>query len=243
MTITTPLTTDVASASALSTKRGFGDISARWTGVGALAFTAIVLAQNVVRGATAPANDASNADVLTKYADHRAVTAVLIGMFVVSGFSLAIFLGGAMRRLLDSERRGWALTGFVGAIGILAVFTVLVGTDQALSVAASRSQPDASAVGALWALHNSIFTVLLLMISVALIGLSRAGVAAGITPRAFERIAPVGSALLFIGAVGGPAVAAGDMMALFAAGGIGFLIWLAFLATTGTRLVRSAGAR
>jgi hypothetical protein len=80
--------------------------------------------------------------------------------------------------------------------------------------------------------------VLLLMISVALLGLSRAGVAAGITPPVFDRLAPAGSALLAVGALAGPAIAGGDAMPLFGISVVGFVVWLAFLVTTGLRLVR-----
>jgi len=49
----------------------------------------------------------------------------------------------------------------------------------------------------------------------------------------------VGTALLIIGVVAGPAIAGGDAVALFAVAGLGFLIWLAFLIVTGIRLVRT----
>jgi hypothetical protein len=216
-----------------------GDIKARAAGVGALAFAAIVVLQNVVRGASAPANDATGKEVLAHYADHRAITVVLAVTFVLSAIGLAVFLGGAMRRLLAGDRPAWAYTGAVGAIGIMTVFAVLVGTEEALSVVATGNEPNVASIEALWALHNSVFTVLLLSVGVALLGLGRAGVAAGITPRAFDRLAPAGCALLALAAAAGPFIAAGDAMPVFGLGAAGFLIWLAFLVTTGRRLVRS----
>ncbi len=57
-------------------------------------------------------------------------------------------------------------------------------------------------MSALWALHNSVFTVLLLFIGIALLGLGRAGVAAGITPRAFAWLAPLGTGLLAVACAG-----------------------------------------
>jgi hypothetical protein len=208
-------------------------------GLGGIAFVAIVILQNLIRGTSAPGNGATGDQVIRFYAGHRGITFVLIATFVASGAGLAIFLGGALRRLIHSNRAAWAYTGAVGAIGIFVLFSVEVGCEQALSVAATTKTPDPGAVSALWALHNSVFTVLWLSIGVALLGLARAGVAAGITPRVFERLAPVGSALLAIACVAGPAVAAGDAMAFFAVGLVGFLIWLAFLTATGLRLVRS----
>jgi hypothetical protein len=234
---------DHLTTSALDTDtRRTGDISARLAGMGALGFVGTVVAQNIIRGSSAPSNDAPGSEVLAHYADHRAMTFVLVATFVVGGVSLALFLGGAMRRLLAGVRRGWATVGYVGAAGVLALFAMVVGSEQALSVMADTSRPDVGAIEAIWTLHNSVFTVLMLFIAIALVGLSRAGVAAGITPRVFDRIAPIGGALLLVGTLAGPAIAGGDAMALFAISVIGFVVWLAFLASTGIRLMRSAGA-
>ena len=219
--------------------RAHADIRARSAGIAALGFVAIVVLQNVIRGGSAPANDAAGDEVLAYYADHRTLVAVLVTTFVVSGSALAVFLGGAMRRLAAGPRPAWAHTGFVGAMGILTVFAVLVGTEEALSVVAQGTHPDVASVDALWALHNSIFTVLFLSIGVALLGLGRAGVAAGITPAVFDRLAPIGFALLAVAAAAGPFIAAGDAMPAFGIGAAGFVVWLAFLVTTGLRLVRT----
>ena len=219
------------------------DISPRLAGVGAMTFASVVVLQNVLRGSSAPANGDADESVLAHYADHRALTFVLIATFVVSGFGLALFVGGAMRRLVASDRPAWAYAGLFGATGIMALFTIVVGAEQALSVIGTQDHPDLGAVSALFALHNSIFAVLDLSIAVALVGLSRAGVAAGITPPVFERLAPIGSAMLLVGALAGPAIAAGDAMPLFGIAGLGFVIWLAFMFTTGLRLVRTEGAR
>jgi hypothetical protein len=226
-----------------SPRRGLGDISARATGIGAITFAVTVLAQNVLRGASAPTNDASVTDVLTHYADHRTLTFVLIGSYVLSAIGLFVFLGGAMRRLAGSARRGWAFTGLFGAASVLALFTVVVATEQALSGVATRGQPNiGGAIEALWALHNNVFTVLDLSIAAALLGLSRAGIAAGITPRVYGRLAPVGAAMLVVGTLAGPSIAIGDAMPLFGVAGVGFLVWLSFLLATGIKLVRSSEA-
>jgi hypothetical protein len=207
-------------------------------GAGALGFTATVVAQNILR-AGGPATDASPRDVLTYYADHRAITFVLATTFAMGAIAMAMFLGGTMRRLLAGGRLGWTVVGSVGALGIMAVFAVVVGADQALSVLATHNTPDLGAVEALWALHNSVFTVLDASIAIALIGLAKAGVAGGTTPHLFERLAPAGAGLLLVACAAGPAIAAGDAMPLFGMGGLGFLVWLGFLVSTGLRLVRS----
>jgi hypothetical protein len=217
-----------------------GDLGTRAAGWGALTFAVVVIGQNLIRGAAAPGNGASAAQVLSTYSSDGAIPFVLAATYVVSGVGMALFLGGVTRTLLAATRGGWAITGLVGALGIVAVFTLVVAADQALSVAAHMDRPQLGAIQALWALHNSIFTVLDLFIALALLGLSRAAVAAGLTPRAFTWLAPVGAVLLVIGVIAGPAVAGGDAMALFAMAGLGFLVWLAFLILTGLRLVRAA---
>jgi len=223
--------------------RSFPDISQRLAGAGAITFATTVLAQNLIRGASAPGNGATTADVLTHYADHRTLTFVLVATYVVSGVGLFLFLGGAMRRLVGSARRGWAFTGLLGAATILALFTVVVAAEQALSGVATRGQPNAGgAIESLWMLHNSVFSVLDLSIATALVGLSWAGIAAGITPPVFRRLAPVGGAMLVVGTLAGPAIAIGDAMPLFGVAGAGFLVWLAFLFTTGLRMIRSSEA-
>lgn len=232
---------DHEAGSAASEASRRGDISARLAGFGAFTFVGIVILQNVLRGSSAPANGASAQTVATHYADHRSVMFVLAGTFVVSGIALATFLGGTVRRLLAGPRPGWAITGLVGGVGILSTFTVLLACEQALSVLSVSDTPDLSAIDAVWTLHNCVFTLLWLAIAVGLLGLSRAGVAAGVTPRAFARLGPIGAVLLGTAAAAGPAIANGDAQPLFGLALVGFVLWLAFLVATGLRLIRTQG--
>ena len=172
-----------------------GDLSSRAAGWGALTFAVVVIAQNVIRGAFAPGNGASAAKVLSDYSGDGAIPYVLAATYVVSGVGMAVFLGGVTRHLLATSRRGWAMTGVVGAIGIMIVFTLVVAAEQALTVVAHMDRPDLGALQAVWALHNSTFTVLDLWIAIALLGLSRAAVAA------IGRVRAAGQALRGIGDV------------------------------------------
>jgi hypothetical protein len=220
-------------------RRPLADTPTRLAGIGAIGFAAVVVLQNVIRGGSAPTNDASADEVLAFYADHRSVTFVLVATFVLGGACLALFLGGAMRRMIASSRPALAFTGLVGAISVIALFTVVVACEVALSGVANGDHPDLSAIGTLFALHNAIFSVLMLAIAVALLGLGRAGVAAGMTPVAFERLAPAGAVLLGVAAMASPAIAVGEAMPVFGIGVLGFAVWLAFLVATGLRLVRT----
>lgn len=216
------------------------DRSARTAGLAALAFVGVVVLQNVIRGSAAPSTGASAQEVLTHYADHRATTFLLTATFVLSGFALALFLGGVASRLLGGARRAWAATGLAGGVAVIALFSVVVASEVALSVLANTDRPDLGAIEAVWALHNGLFAVNFVTVAIALIGLARAGVGAGLTPAAFDRLAPIGAGLLAVSAVAAPAIAAGDAMFLLAPGLFGFLVWLVFLIASGRRLVRSA---
>ena len=115
---------------------------------------------------------ASPAEILTHYGHDSAIPFVLAATYVLSGLGMAVFLGGALRHLLAGGRRGWATTGFVGAVSIMALFAVVVGAEQALGAVAHQDRPDVGAIQAVWAIHNSVFTVLDFSIAVALFGLA-----------------------------------------------------------------------
>src|SRR6476659_8024980 len=68
--------------------------SARLAGAGALLFAGSVVFQNILRGGSAPANDAPASEVLAHYASHRGVTFVLVASFVAGALGLITFLAG-----------------------------------------------------------------------------------------------------------------------------------------------------
>src|SRR4051794_38668057 len=90
------------------------DISARAAGIGALGFAASVIVQNILR-AGAPQPGADLGEVVTHFAEHRGLTVTLTATFILGLCGLAVFLGGTVRRLAASDRRGWAILGSVGA--------------------------------------------------------------------------------------------------------------------------------
>lgn len=209
-------------------------------GWGAITFVVIVILQNVLRGTVAPQNDATAADVVQYYADHRGLEVLLTALFVISGIGLALFLGAVMSRLAGGAHRSWAFTGFAGAIGVIALFSTVVGIESALVAVSRGAEPSLAGADALWALHNGVFSVLELSLAIALLGLGRAGAGEGMTPPAFSWIAPVGGGLLAIGAAASPLLADGSAMPLMGLALVGFLAWLVFLLTTGIRLVHPA---
>ena len=102
------------------------DLGRRAAGVGAIGFATLVIAQNVLR-ASAPQPGADLDEVVTYFSDHRTVTVVLLTTFIASLACLTMFIGGTLRQLLDSRRRGWAIFGWVGASSIIALFASKAG--------------------------------------------------------------------------------------------------------------------
>ncbi|MGV1036012.1 MAG: hypothetical protein ACOYD0_03155 [Candidatus Nanopelagicales bacterium] len=215
-------------------------ISPRVAGWGGIFFVVIVVLQNLTRGAVAPQNDAPIPQVLEYFAQHRTLDLLLCTSFALGAVGLALFLGGLMSKIAVGPARSWAYMGFAGAVGVIALFSTLVGTETALSVAANRPQPSLGAMDALWSLHNGIFAVLCLSIGVALGGLGLACVAHELLPRAFTWLAPIGGCLLAVGAIAAPLVADGSAPAVLGIMLIGFLIWLIVVAFVGVRLIREA---
>ena len=87
-----------------------------------------------------------------------------------------------------------------------------------------------------WTLHNAVFTLNLVAVGGALLGLGRAAHLAGLTPRWMGRVAPVGCLLLCLSAV--PAVAEIHGSPLLGVGLLGFLSWMLLLAVAGVGLLR-----
>jgi hypothetical protein len=215
--------------------------STRLAGAGGLLFVGVVILQNIVRGATAPELDATAAELVEHFNDSRAVEWSLVCTFVVSGIGLTLFLGGLWHRIVDAapRARAWAQSGFLGVTGIFSLFTALVACEVALMVAARQDAHALSTMPVLWTLHNAIFAMLGFAVAAALFCLGRGAVIAGLVPSAFRIVAPVGSLLLAIGVLLGPATAE-EMSGASAVGLVGFLGWLAFVAVAGTRMLRDA---
>ena len=234
--MTTTLTSPVPTAADTTSGRGLRRVLSA-AGAG---FALIVIAQNVLRGAGAPRNDASVGDVLAHYRDDTGMAVVLTTMFVIAGLSLAGFVAELVRRLLRRGTDAWTVIGAIGTVGVMIMFAMVVAMEAALVGAAGREAPDLGTIDALWLTHNAVFAVLGLSLGTALLGLGRAASAAGLAPAFFRWLAPAGAAALCVGAAGAPVVADGSVMAAMAPALAGFVVWLVFLLTTSFRMVRSS---
>ena len=190
-------------------------------------FVATLVAQNVTRGISNLSNRASGAAVIRDYAQHRSAHWVLAVMFVVGAFGLVTFVATLWNRLRDGQSALPIRVGVLGVVGIIALFATTVGIDVALTsyVHLGHATPDVAR--GLWMLHNGVFSILELMIAIALIGLTFASVAGRMIGTPWRTVGAVGAALLLLSPLAAPAVTEGSP--LFAVSAIGFVLWLAAL--------------
>jgi hypothetical protein len=209
-------------------------------GVGGLVFVASVVAQNLIRAAGMPANDAPTDRIIDFYAGHRGSTLALAALFAVGAAGIAAFAGALLARLTASRVRGPALAGAIGVAGVFATYSMLLASDLALSGYVHRGAPAPGVVSAMWILHNAVFGVLLVALGVALAGLSAAAAADGVVAGAWKPVGLLGAVLLGIAGAATPAIIDGSPVMVV--GLVGFLTWLAFVATTAISMLRAPNA-
>lgn len=214
--------------------------AARIAGISGLLFVALVIGQNIIRLAIAPANDAPVASIVDHYQNDRGLYAALGTSFAASGLALAMFIAGITSRSASEEDRAWSTLGLIGGAGVMALFSAMVACEFALLVATDRAEVSSGAVETLWTLHNSLFAVLNTMIAIALLGVGRAATRSSLVPSWLARLVPAGSALLLVGTLAGPQLAAGELQPLMGIAVLGFVIWLAVVATSGANMLRAA---
>lgn len=207
-------------------------------GAGGLVFLALLILQNLLKAATNPSNSASAAQIV-RFAHHDAWSVDLLVVTYVIGFPcLFLFAAGLSRYCQDRapESEIWSRLGR-SSVAVIAVLFGFVNILQIVMVA-SRSElaTDPALAKTLWALHNAVFTINLLAVGGALLGLGRAASIAGLVPRRIGQLAVVGALLLAVAAA--PAVAEVHGSNILAIGLVGFLCWLVLLAATSMRLLR-----
>jgi hypothetical protein len=202
----------------------------RWGGAAGFVFVGLVAAQNVLRGASAPANDATAAKIVQDYADHRALHWVLAAMFAVGACALAAYVAALWDRLRADASVRYVRIGVLGAVLVFALFSVTVAIDLALTSYVHLGNASPDVVRGLWVLHNSVFTLLLAGIAIALFGFALAAVTGGLVGGAWKIVGVVGALLLLTTPLAAPAITEGS--AAMAVGLLGFLGWLAFVGRT-----------
>jgi hypothetical protein len=209
-------------------------------GIGGVVFVMLLVVQNVLKAATDPSNSASAAQVL-RFAHDEAWTVDLLVVTYVIGFpALFLFAGGLTGRSSRLAPAG-ELWGRLGrsSVAVIAVLFGLINVLQVVLVAArSELAGDPALVSTLWAMHNAVFTLNLLAVGGALLGLGRAATFAQLVPRWIGRLSVVGSLLL--AAAAAPAVAEVHGSNVLVLGLAGFVCWLGFVASASIGLLRAA---
>jgi len=204
-------------------------------GVGGLVFAGSVIVQNAMR-ANFPTNDSSAAKVMQYYADHRGTTIALAVLMPIGLVALTTFLGAVLSRVGRGAGRAAAITGAVGAAGIVATFTMLTALDVAIAGYVHRGAADVAVVDGMWVIHNAIFGFLLAAIGIALAGLTTAAATTGLLSPRWRTAGLIGAGLLVVGATTTPAII--DASPTMFIGVAGFVVWIAFVIRTSVALLR-----
>lgn len=216
--------------------------SVRWpllAGAGGLVFVVLVIAQNILRGATQPANDATTGDILSFFADKAWVTHVGAVAFVLSAPALFVFAAGLVQitRVADPASAPWGYLGLMGVALLATLFGSLNAIQISLVAGADDLVGNDALIHALWNLHNAIFVVNQLAIGLALLGLGNAARIGRLTRRWVDLAVLAGAGLLAVSSMPGAAILGGSPVILL--GLAGFLCWLLFVATVSARLLRA----
>jgi hypothetical protein len=208
-------------------------------GIGGLVFLVTVIIQNIISMATLPANDASAATILQFANDRAWVVDLFVVTFVCGYTGLFLFAAGLVGRVehQSDHARLWGRLGR-SSVGVIATFFGLVTMIEVVLVAARATLAnDASMTVLIWSLHNAIFTINLLAIGGALLGLSRAATLGGLLPRWLSIATIIGAVALALATA--PAVAQVHGSPLLGLGLLGFLSWALFIAVVSVRLLRT----
>ncbi|MFI6512318.1 hypothetical protein ACIBCT_32340 [Streptosporangium sp. NPDC050855] len=210
----------------------------RITGIAALGFASvIVLANTIIVPAGLPLTGADVGEVSAFFGTGSDVVAVSSALTPAAWLLATLFGAGAVSALRRSERdRGeaWSLLGFTGLALQNATFAAVIATRLAL---ASTGAPGDTATGALWALHDALFTLNGTFLALALIGLSVAGRRAGLIRPWHGALGLTSAALLFTSATLAPLIVdqAGPLGLL---GLSGWLLWVVWIVAYGVALIR-----
>jgi hypothetical protein len=146
-----------------------------------------------------------------------------------------LFGAGAVAALRTSAgNEPWALAGFAGLILQNATFTGVVAIRQALASTAGEG------AAILWVLHDALFTLNGTFLATAMLGLSAAGLRAGLIRLWHGGIGLCAAALQFTSAVLTPLIIGGGGP-LGLLGLAGWLLWVVWIAGYGIVLLRLSG--
>jgi hypothetical protein len=197
-------------------------------GAGAIGFAImIVLANAIVVPAGFPRAGTEIGEAVAFFTDHAGIVGLSSALAPAAWVLVTVFAAGALTALWHTER-GWALVGFAGLLLQNSVFAGVIALRLALA-----SNPD----GALWPLHDALFTLNGTFLAIALTGLSIAGLQAGLIRPWHGTLGLVSAVLMFTSATLTPLVIDHDgPLGLLGLGG--WLLWVVWHVAWGVTLLR-----
>jgi hypothetical protein len=197
-------------------------------GVSALGFAVMIVLGNViVVPAGFPLPGTPIPDALPFFAAN-AGTVGFASALAPAAWVFATVFGAAVVVALRPTERGWALVGFAGLLLQNSAFAGVIALRLALA-----SNPD----GALWSLHDALFTLNGTFLAIALIGLSIGGRQAGLIRPWHAILGLVSAVLMFSSATLAPLIV-GNEGPLGLLGLAGWLLWVVWIAAWGLKLIR-----
>jgi hypothetical protein len=215
----------------------------RVAGFAGLAFVALVAAENLIVGATAPpANDASAAEIADYVAAHKTAISVAVGMVPFAAVALYVFIASATARLrrASEQAAAWTRLGMSGLLAVGPLFLTGLVFQYVLLARSADLAADAALTETLWQLHGAAFIPTGIALAVGMIGLSRAARLNGLIPTWHQGLGFIAAgAFLIASAAAVPAVEGSPVGLLGFAAFVGWLVWLAL---TSVRLLRAPEA-
>jgi hypothetical protein len=207
----------------------------RLAGAGGLFFVGTIVVQNIVRSG-APGFGASPATVAGYFAHHRAAVLTPLGLFPIGMLALFAFTAGVWSWGHRADAPWWGGMGALGVAAIAALFALVNIGEIVLAAKDTQLAASPGVVEALWAFHAAAFGLVLAAQAVALVGLSRAALAAGLIPGWLDVPTLAGAGCLLVSSVFTVAIVNGGPW--IALGLVGFFVWGVFIAVAGISLVR-----
>ena len=206
------------------------------SGLAGIGFAVVIVLPNVVLvPAGLPRTGADPGEVVTFFATAGDAVGIASTLGPVAWLLAVLFGAGAVAALRTYPgNEPWALAGFAGLVLQNATFTVVVAIRSALASTAGEG------AAVLWALHDALFTLNGTFLATAMLGLSVAGMRAGVIRPWHGVLGLFAAALQFTSALLTPLII-GEGGPLGLLGLAGWLMWVVWIATYGIVLVRLSG--
>jgi hypothetical protein len=234
----TAVAPDVATVGVISIARR---TLSRIAGISGLAFVTLVTTHNLLLGAASmPASDASAVEIANFITTNKTLLSVAVALVPFSVVALFTFIAGATERLGRGSAEGaaWTRLGMtaltvVGPLFLTGLLFMYILLAESAELAARGALTET-----LWRLREGSFILVGIALAAGMIGLSRAARLNGLIPVWHQGLGFVAAAgFLIAAALAVPGLEGSPVRVL---GFASFIGWLAWLALTSIRLLRSA---